>query len=334
MPLVSVIVPVYKVEPYLRRCVDSILSQTFGDFELILVDDGSPDNCGAICDEYAARDPRVHVIHQANGGLSAARNAGLDWAFANSKSEYIAFVDSDDWVSQNYLEELLRDTDDARDAIAISAIVEIDETGASKAKALSVPLLSMTTDEYWARGDLIPMVAWAKLVSKTDLYGIRFPNGLIHEDEFTTPKFLFRRKRVNVVVNAKYYYFRREDSITGKQWKESRLVAIDALKWQIAFLEELGHPSAATVSRRRLVGNYANAIRILNHREYRKPLRRELRVLRLPLLSNKMVYECAYPIRSRLAWPFVRAYDLVRRRGVVGSVRQWLSHFRRCETVG
>ena len=84
--MISVIVPVYKVEPYLRRCVDSILGQTYCDFELILVDDGSPDSCPSVCDDYAAQDSRVHVIHQENGGLSAARNAGIDWAFANSDS--------------------------------------------------------------------------------------------------------------------------------------------------------------------------------------------------------------------------------------------------------
>ena len=84
MPSISVIVPVYKVENFLHRCVDSILAQTFEDFELILVDDGSPDNCGAICEEYARKDSRIQVIHQKNGGLSAARNAGIDWAFANS----------------------------------------------------------------------------------------------------------------------------------------------------------------------------------------------------------------------------------------------------------
>ena len=79
MPEISVVVPVYKVESYIHRCVDSILNQTFSDFELILVDDGSPDNCGRICDEYAQNDNRIHVIHQQNGGLSAARNAGIDW---------------------------------------------------------------------------------------------------------------------------------------------------------------------------------------------------------------------------------------------------------------
>ena len=100
MPLISVIVPVYKVEPYLHRCVDSILSQTFTDFELILIDDGSPDNCGTICDEYAARDSRIRVVHQENKGLPAARNAGLNVACG----EYIASCDSDDYWEPNLLE--------------------------------------------------------------------------------------------------------------------------------------------------------------------------------------------------------------------------------------
>ena len=106
MPEISVIVPVYKVEPYLRRCVDSILAQTFTDIEVILIDDGSPDGCPAICDEYVQQDNRVKVIHQENRGVSAARNAGLDWVFANSDSQWISFVDSDDWVHPQFLEYL------------------------------------------------------------------------------------------------------------------------------------------------------------------------------------------------------------------------------------
>ncbi len=103
MPIVSIIVPVYNVEEYLNRCVDSILAQTFTDFELILVDDGSPDNCGTICDEYAVKDKRVRVIHQTNGGLSAARNAGIEEA----KGKYILFCDSDDYVSPRWCETLV-----------------------------------------------------------------------------------------------------------------------------------------------------------------------------------------------------------------------------------
>ena len=106
MKIISVIVPVYKVEKFIHRCIYSILAQTFKDFELILVDDGSPDNCGKICDEYALKDNRIHVIHKENGGLSDARNAGIDWAFANSNSEWITFIDSDDWIHPKYLEAL------------------------------------------------------------------------------------------------------------------------------------------------------------------------------------------------------------------------------------
>ena len=112
MPKISVIVPVYNVEKYLHQCVKSILAQTFSDFELILVDDGSPDSSGAICDEYASKDARVRVIHKENGGVSSARNAGLDWVYENSNSEYIAFIDSDDWIEKDYLQQLMyNDTD-------------------------------------------------------------------------------------------------------------------------------------------------------------------------------------------------------------------------------
>ena len=103
MPKVSVIVPVYKVEKYLQRCLDSLLNQTFVDFDLILIDDGSPDKCGGICEQYADSDKRVHVIHQKNGGLSAARNSGIEWSIAHSGSQWITFVDSDDWVHPQYL---------------------------------------------------------------------------------------------------------------------------------------------------------------------------------------------------------------------------------------
>ena len=106
MPKISVIVPVYKVEKYLNRCVDSILAQTLSDFELILVDDGSPDNCGIICDDYQSKDNRVVVIHKENGGLSDARNKGIERALTNGESEWITFIDSDDYVNERYLELL------------------------------------------------------------------------------------------------------------------------------------------------------------------------------------------------------------------------------------
>ena len=108
MPKISVIVPVYNTEKYLHRCIDSILAQTFTDFELLLIDDGSKDNSGAICDEYAAKDSRVRVFHKENGGVSSARNLGLD----NVRGEWVTFVDSDDWVEKEYIELFVKNIDD------------------------------------------------------------------------------------------------------------------------------------------------------------------------------------------------------------------------------
>lgn len=119
-PKVSIIVPVYKVEKYLNRCVDSILAQTFTDFECILIDDGSPDNCPAICDEYAEKDPRVKVIHQKNAGVSAARNAGLDAA----EGDWIGFVDSDDWIEKDMYQILYEDAVESKSDVVVCGLYE------------------------------------------------------------------------------------------------------------------------------------------------------------------------------------------------------------------
>lgn len=126
MPELTIIVPVYKVEPYLRRCIDSILNQTFRDFELILIDDGSPDNCGAICDEYAEKDGRILVIHQKNQGVSAARNAGLDIA----RGTYLGFVDSDDWIEPEMYETMITTAKEKNVDVVVCGINYCTEEGA------------------------------------------------------------------------------------------------------------------------------------------------------------------------------------------------------------
>ena len=127
MGVISIIVPVYKVEKYLKRCVDSILEQTFRDFELILVDDGSPDQCGRICETYAEKDGRIIALHRENGGLSAARNTGLDWMFANSESSYVTFIDSDDWIHPQYLETLLGTIEKNNAGVSVANFQRMDE---------------------------------------------------------------------------------------------------------------------------------------------------------------------------------------------------------------
>ena len=165
MPKISVIVPVYNVEAYLKRCVDSILAQTYTDFELILVDDGSPDNCPAMCDEYALQDRRVKVIHQQNGGLSAARNAGIDWGFQNSNSEWFSFVDSDDCVHPKYLEALLN--------AAIGSYVEFTED-VPAIEIVAEPQIR-NTEDFFIEKHVNAIIACGKLYRRKCFEEIRYP---------------------------------------------------------------------------------------------------------------------------------------------------------------
>lgn len=224
--MISVIVPIYKVEDYLRRCVDSLLAQTCGDFELILVDDGSPDRCGEICDEYAAKDPRIFVIHKENGGLSDARNAGLEIA----RGEYIAFVDSDDWVSPRYLELLLKALE--------STGSDICECGIFRTAGEDCPEDTRDTapeifDTVTALGQLISdgkfhQYVWNKLYCREVIGEIRFPQGKTNEDEFWTYQVFGRADRVARIDMVLYNYFHRPGSIMGTGYSLKRLDALEA----------------------------------------------------------------------------------------------------------
>lgn len=234
MPKISVIVPVYKVEPYLHRCVDSILAQTFSDFELILVDDGSPDNCPAICDEYAKKDDRVVVIHQENGGLSAARNAGIDWAFANSNSEWITFIDSDDWIHPEMIERLYLAAIDNKVSVSVCSYVETNgEEPTISIKKLHNELLS--PEDFFITHRVNAIIACGKLYKKECFEEIRYPVGKIHEDEFTTYKILFEIKTISYINAPLYFYFVNPDGITKSEWSIRHLDLIDALHEQCVF---------------------------------------------------------------------------------------------------
>ena len=163
MPLISVIVPVYKVEPYLSRCIDSILAQTFTDFELILINDGSPDNCGKICDEYAQKDNRIHVIHKENGGLSSARNAGIDWAFANSNSQWLTFIDSDDWIHHEYLELLLSGATSTNTDICVCEYTETSEFSDFE-KLSTANTQKISPEDLFVNYHVTATVAWCILL--------------------------------------------------------------------------------------------------------------------------------------------------------------------------
>ena len=233
MPEISVIVPVYKVEKYLSRCVDSILAQTFKDFELILVDDGSPDNCPKICDDYAKKDKRVVVIHKENGGLSDARNYGLDWAAKNSASKWVTFIDSDDWVDKEYLSELYRYSQSEKSEITICAFKRTD--GADDLAINKSSPRKYTPEDFWVEERTNVIVAWGKLYKRALWENLRFPVGKINEDEFTVYKLLFEQKTILFIPEQLYFYYINDESITRNTWSPKRLDSIEAFERQNAF---------------------------------------------------------------------------------------------------
>lgn len=213
LPLVSIIVPIYKVEPYLRRCLDSIVNQTYTNLEIILVDDDSPDGCPAICDEYAAKDNRVVVIHKDNGGLSDARNAGLNI----SKGDFISFVDSDDWIANSFIEVLLRSLQNNNADLSICSYIKTSSSFCNQIKVEYVQesLLSSidATKKLWSKDETAFVTAWGK-ISKRELWNnIRFPKGMIHEDEYTSYKLLYSASKTVFIDIPLYFYFQRIDSI-------------------------------------------------------------------------------------------------------------------------
>lgn len=224
-PNISIIVPIYNVEPYLRRCVDSLLNQTYGDFELILVDDGSPDHCGTICDEYAVSDTRVRVIHKPNGGLSDARNAGLEIA----RGEYIAFVDSDDWVAPDYLERLLTALTKTGADICECSVLYSDgaDHGVRQADAADKCCDGAEALEFLIKDHIFRQHVWNKLYRRHVIADVIFPKGKTNEDEFWTYQVFGNARKVVRIRNPLYYYFQRPGSIMGESYSLKRLDALE-----------------------------------------------------------------------------------------------------------
>ena len=252
MANISIIVPVYKVERYLGRCIDSILSQTYTDFELLLIDDGSPDKCGEICDKYAELDKRVHVIHQVNGGLSAARNTGIVWALNNSISAWLTFVDSDDWIHPQYLECLLYAVVNTNTHISYCLFSK--ETSYNPPNKIeSFDAIVASPEDIWCRDYANATVAWGKLYDKKMFINVRYPEGIIHEDEFITYKLLFSYETISQIMLPLYYYYQNTNGIMLSRWTPARLSVLDAMLEQLQFFKEKGFSQAYCSRARRFV---------------------------------------------------------------------------------
>ena len=245
--LISVVVPVYKVEKYLNRCVKSIVDQTYGNLEIILVDDGSPDCCPAMCDAWTEKDSRIKVIHKKNGGLSDARNAGMEVA----NGELIGFVDSDDWIAPGmyqYLYEAMKSDDSDVAACGVEMIWEdgilskmLTQTGncvLNREEAMAALL-----EESWLKQPV-----WYKLYKKDLIWNILFPIEKYHEDAFWSYRAIGVAERVSVIDRVGYYYWQRNGSIMGEKYSLKRLDAIEALEQRQNYLER-NFPNLATKAR-------------------------------------------------------------------------------------
>lgn len=234
---ISVIVPVYKVEKYLDKCVKSILNQTFRDFELLLVDDGSPDQCGAMCDAYAAKDSRIKVLHKKNGGLSDARNYGMQFA----KGEYFTFIDSDDFIEPSYLEVLYQLVTKYQVKISAVSTNNVQENADYEPKCQESISKKAGIEEGIRRmlvRDPFGIAAWGKLYHRALFQTVQYPVGRLYEDMLTTP-YLFDQCDAIAFSDAKLYcYLERNDSIMHRPVKEKDLQAFEGMQLTLDYLEK------------------------------------------------------------------------------------------------
>lgn len=230
-PLISVIVPVYRIEKYISRCINSILNQTYKNLEIILVNDGSPDNCGIICEKYANKDKRIKVIHKENGGLSDARNEGL----RTFQGIYVTFVDGDDWISKFYIENLYNAIRSSEADLAISNFENVKKNCKIKKSPINT-LLNMqvvTVEDCFKkllnqRG--VETSAWGKMYRKNIIKDLQYPVGKLYEDIPVTTQAISRCSKIVIIDNIDYYYFQRNDSIQYEKFKIEKMDAIYHMK--------------------------------------------------------------------------------------------------------
>lgn len=233
--LISVIVPVYNVESYLERCIDSIINQTYSNLEIILVNDGSTDSSGSICEQYSEKDSRIKVIHKKNGGLSDARNVGLDVA----TGEFISFIDSDDWVSRTMFSEMVEQFIDNVDIVGAKFIESSGQIEQSLINDSGQVLIFSGEAALKAHlnGKYFYISVWNKLYRRELFEQLRFPVGRLAEDLYITHKLLIKSRQVAFIDKTVMYYFQREGSIMHRAGKKLIFDVYEGTKEQYQYLK-------------------------------------------------------------------------------------------------
>ncbi len=252
--LVSVVIPVYKVEDYLDRCVQSIVSQTYENLEIILVDDGSPDSCPEKCDRWMGKDSRIQVIHKQNGGLSDARNCGIQLA----SGEFICFVDSDDYVFATMIEDMVAEAEKENVKLVLCNLIPVNESGEREYAKEQSPI----KDEILTAQEVFPrlyqklnwyyIVAWNKLYHRDLFETIKFPIGKIHEDEYIISQILWAAGKVACISKEEYIYsYKRQGAITAGKQKERYSFIFEAMYERCLFYRQAGLLKEADLTRKK-----------------------------------------------------------------------------------
>lgn len=284
-PFISVIVPIYNIEKYLDECVESILRQTYTDFELILIDDGSPDNSGEKADEWSKRDARITVIHKENGGVSSARNAGLKVA----KGDWFLFVDSDDYVADNYIELLLRTAMEQGADIASCKFYNLWTNMCRVEQRMPCENTIIERDVYLERIYLygVYTIVWNKIFKRELFDGLLFEEGRINEDSIIMPKLIGRANKVAHLAEPLYYYRRRKSGIMKDDNVAKLLISLlQWLKEDAARYEENGSVYLSKLAKKQCANKILEYY-VLLEPKLRKEMKKDLRTISKELVQYK-----------------------------------------------
>ena len=313
--LISVIIPVYKVEAYLTACVESVLAQTYRNFELILVDDGSPDNCPSMCDDFAARDSRIRVIHKENGGLSSARNAGIDAA----RGDYLAFLDSDDLWTPLFLERLYSAVQETGADLAVCLFRRF-RSDPPKELPETVKTISLSQREafecfFGIRNENM-VIAPNKLYRRHLFDTLRYPLGQLHEDEAVIHGILGNAKKVAWVDEEHYLYRESPNSITTAKFNLRRLDEMYAKEQRILWFDSHGMPDLADRTRVAYLSCLMRLYRMV-HMEIDAPEKKQIcqkiHSRFCELCTPKMICgeSLKFKLRCRLFWDMPQIFSTV-----------------------
>lgn len=321
---ISIIVPIHNTEQYLKRCLDSILKQSFQDFSLILVDDGSTDDCGKICDEYASRDQRISVIHQENKGVSGARNSGLDFAFKSQNPKWIAFVDSDDCIHLNFFETLFKVAEKYSVNISACSYQQLKEPLCEE-PIHKYDVQIYNGEEFGCEQNKHAQSVWGMLINGELIRNIRFPEGKYFDDVFVVYKLFLPQEKIAFVNYPMYYYnLDNLDSITRSKWTPKRLDVIDGIAEKLKYAQKFHYKNYYRIELKTYIESIIEARYCAKRAGYNKVVPDIEKRLRKALITGNKTkvfpieehydtYELMFPRRMILYYYFKAAKNMLKR---------------------